>query len=48
MEKFLYYSEHIDSIGFWRLGMENRELWKAIDLDDGVDALPLETTGAGE
>lgn len=48
MEKFLYYSEHIDSIGFWRLGMENRELWKAIDLDDGMDDIPSENTGAGE
>ncbi len=48
MEKFLFYSEHIDSIGFWRLGMENRELWKAIDLDDGMDDVPSENTGAGE
>ncbi|HPS57172.1 MAG TPA: glycosyl hydrolase family 18 protein [Spirochaetota bacterium] len=48
MEKFLFYSEHIDSIGFWRLGMENRDLWKAIDLDDQIELIPAEETGAGE
>lgn len=48
MEKFLFYSEHIDSIGFWRLGMENRDLWKAIDLDNADDGIPADSTGAGE
>lgn len=48
MEKFLFYSEHIDSIGFWRLGMENRDLWKAIDLEYEDDETPAEATGAGE
>jgi len=48
MEKFLYYSEHIDSIGFWRLGMENRDLWKAIDLHNEIVNMPSEETGAGE
>lgn len=48
MEKFLFYSEHIDSIGFWRLGMENRDLWKAIDLEIEDDTLSSDTTGAGE
>ncbi len=48
MEKFLYYSEHIDSIGFWRLGMENRDLWKAIDLHNEIVNMPSEQTGAGE
>ncbi len=32
MEKFLYYRDFVDSIGFWRLGMENREMWGEIML----------------
>lgn len=48
MEKFLFYSEHVDSIGFWRLGMEDRELWKAIHLEDDDTDPPAEVTGAGE
>ena len=30
MEKYLYYSRFVDSIGFWRLGMESPEMWKGI------------------
>lgn len=30
MEKFLYYRGFVDSIGFWRLGMESPEMWKEI------------------
>jgi len=30
MEKFRYYREYVDSIGFWRLGMESPEMWKEI------------------
>lgn len=48
MEKFLFYSEHVNSIGFWRLGMEDRELWKAINLEDEIDTISEENTGAGE
>jgi spore germination protein len=32
MEKFLYYREFVDSIGFWRLGMESPEMWKEITI----------------
>lgn len=32
MEKFLYYRDFVDSIGFWRLGMENRDMWEGITL----------------
>jgi spore germination protein YaaH len=32
MEKFLYYREHVDSIGFWRLGMESPDMWKEITI----------------
>jgi len=39
MEKFLHYSEHIDSIGFWRLGMENRELWKNLEIEEEEEDL---------
>ena len=30
MEKFIYYRRFVDSIGFWRLGMESPEMWKEI------------------
>jgi len=30
MEKFRYYREFVDSVGFWRLGMESPEMWKEI------------------
>ena len=30
MEKFIYYRKYVDSIGFWRLGMEDPEMWKEI------------------
>nr|MBP9044487.1 hypothetical protein [Spirochaetota bacterium] len=29
-EKFLLYKEHVQSIGFWRLGMQSNELWREI------------------
>jgi len=29
-EKFLLYKEHVQSIGFWRLGMQSDELWREI------------------
>ncbi len=32
MEKFLFYREFTDSIGFWRLGMESRDMWKEIEI----------------
>ncbi|PKL19339.1 MAG: hypothetical protein CVV49_01280 [Spirochaetae bacterium HGW-Spirochaetae-5] len=30
IEKFIYYRKFVDSIGFWRLGMESPEMWKEI------------------
>jgi spore germination protein YaaH len=34
MEKFSYYSWFVDSIGFWRLGQENPDIWKEIELKE--------------
>lgn len=48
MEKFLYYSGYVDNIGFWRLGMESPEMWKAIGLENGAEPQRDEATGAGE
>jgi len=30
IEKFIYYRKFVNSIGFWRLGMESPEMWKEI------------------
>jgi spore germination protein YaaH len=32
-EKFFLYKRYVDSIGFWRLGMEERALWNEISLN---------------
>lgn len=32
-EKFFLYKRYVDSIGFWRLGMEERALWEEISLN---------------
>jgi spore germination protein YaaH len=34
MEKFSYYSWFVDSIGFWRLGQENPDIWKEIEIKE--------------
>jgi spore germination protein YaaH len=31
-EKLLLYSSYVDSVGFWRLGMDRPELWGEINL----------------
>lgn len=33
-EKFLLYREFVDSVGFWRLGMQSPDLWKEIRIVD--------------
>ncbi len=33
-EKFVLYSEYVDAVGFWRLGMQSPEMWREIRIVD--------------
>ncbi|HPJ36005.1 MAG TPA: glycosyl hydrolase family 18 protein [Spirochaetota bacterium] len=33
-EKFVLYSEYVDSVGFWRLGMQSPDMWREISIVD--------------
>lgn len=33
-EKFVLYREYVDSVGFWRLGMQSPEMWREIRIVD--------------